>query len=278
MTDTDDESADAQDGPDLKPTPKGQPLVTGLLRGLAVLRCFDLGRERLGSSDIARLTGLPQPTVWRLCKTLEHGGYLVADADGSRFRPGLAILTLGYAALDTLELADLVRPHLQDVATRHRGAVSLSTRDGASMLYVQRCEAPGTVLTMNLRVGSAVPIISSGTGWAYLAGCSAGECARVLNECRKADAALYAKSERAALAAIAEYPEQGYVGNYDQFFPGMSTVAVPLADAVSPLPYVINCTCPSALMASPRQRESAGQAMVKLAEQLRPVVRRLESN
>ena len=28
----------------------GQPLVTGLLRGLAVLRCFDHGRERLGSS------------------------------------------------------------------------------------------------------------------------------------------------------------------------------------------------------------------------------------
>jgi len=83
----------------------GQPLVTGLLRGLAVLRCFDHGRERLGSSEIARMTGLPQPTVWRLCKTLEHGGYLTADPDGSRFRPGLSILTLGYSALEA-ELAN----------------------------------------------------------------------------------------------------------------------------------------------------------------------------
>ena len=64
----------------------GQPLVTALLRGLAVLRCFDHGRERLGSSEIARMTGLPQPTVWRLCKTLEHGGYLTANSPACRAR------------------------------------------------------------------------------------------------------------------------------------------------------------------------------------------------
>jgi len=123
---------------------KGQPLVTGLLRGLSVLRCFDLGREQLGSSDIARMTGLPQPTVWRLCRTLEHGGYLVADTDGARWRPGLAILTLGFAALDTLELAELARPMLEEIARKFKGAVSLSTREGVAMLYVQRCEAPGS--------------------------------------------------------------------------------------------------------------------------------------
>lgn len=255
---------------------KGQPLVTGLLRGLAVLRCFDLGRERLGSSDIARMTGLPQPTVWRLCKTLEHGGYLVADPDGSRFRPGMAILTLGYAALDTLELADLARPLLQEAATKFGGAVSLSTRDGNSMLYLQRCEAPGTVLTVNLRVGSEVPIINTGTGWAYLAGRTAAERAQLLKDIRKADAAQYAKCEKFALAAIAEYPQQGFVTNADVFFRGMTTVAVPLADAGSPLAYVVNCTCPTTALATAAARKAAGQAMVKLADQLRPIARRLE--
>src|ERR1700674_743687 len=94
-----------------------QPTVTALVRGLQVLRCFDYGRKSLGSSEIARLTRLPQPTVWRLCKTLEREGYLVAEG-GARYRPGLAILTLGYAALGTLDFAEMARPELQAIADR----------------------------------------------------------------------------------------------------------------------------------------------------------------
>ena len=255
---------------------KGQPLVTGLLRGLAVLRCFDYGRERLGSSDIARMTGLPQPTVWRLCKTLEHAGYLIADPDGARFRPGLAILTLGYAALDKLELAELAQPLLEEVARSFQGAASLSTRDGVSMLYLKRCEAPRSYLGMNLRVGSEVPIVSSGTGWAYLAGLPLEERNRVLTDCRKADPALYRKVEKAALAAIAEYPRVGYVCNLDVFYPGMSTVSVPLASARLRVPYVLNCTSASPVFATAAARQAAGDALNKAADQLRPVVARLE--
>jgi DNA-binding IclR family transcriptional regulator len=254
---------------------KGQPLVTGLLRGLAVLRCFDLGRERLGSSEIARMTGLPQPTVWRLCKTLEHGGYLVADADGQRFRPGLPILTLGYAALDTLELAELARPLLLEISARFEGAASLSTRDGASMLYLQRCEAPRTVLTLNVRVGSEVPVITTGTGWAYLAGLPADERASVLSVCRKADPERYGTHEAAAKEAVAAYARHGFVENVDVFFPGLTTVAVPLATRELQVPYVLNCTSPSSVLSSGERRREVAAALQRAADQLRPVLGRL---
>ena len=257
--------------------PKGQPLVTGLLRGLEVLRCFDLGHERLGSSDIARMTGLPQPTVWRLCKTLEHGGYLIADRDGSRFRPGLSILTLGYAALDTLELADLARPLLQDVATRFHGGASLSTRERTSMLYLQRYEAPNAVLNVNVRVGSEVPIMNSGTGWAYLAGLDDAARAQALHECKAADAALYRKHEKGALKAIADYRKIGFITNIDVFFPGLSTVAVPLPSAPGGTPYVLNCTSPSAALADPEVRHEAGLALMHAVEQLRRAAARLDT-
>src|SRR3954453_3086862 len=111
------------------PQRRSQPTVTALLRGLEVLRCFDYGHKSLGSSEIARLTKLPQPTVWRLCRTLEQEGYLVSEAEGSRFCPGLAVLTLGYAALGTLDLGELVRPQLEAIADRFLGATGLATRD-----------------------------------------------------------------------------------------------------------------------------------------------------
>ena len=59
-----------------EPRAHSQPLVMGLLRGLAVLRCFDAIRPQLGTTEIAQMTKLPQPTVWRLCYTLQQLGYL----------------------------------------------------------------------------------------------------------------------------------------------------------------------------------------------------------
>ena len=255
----------------------GQPLVTGLLRGLAVLRCFDHGRERLGSSEIARMTGLPQPTVWRLCKTLEHGGYLVADPDGARFRPGLSILTLGYSALDTLELAELARPLLQEISVKFRGAASLSTREGTNMLYLQRCEAPRSFLNVNLRVGSEVAIINSGTGWAYLAGLSPAMRKTSLQECKNADPAMYKKAEKPFLAALEGFMQDGFMTNIDVFFPGLSTVSVPLGKPAQELPYVLNCTSASPVFAERKTRHECGEALVRAAEQLRSVAHRLDA-
>ncbi len=51
--------------------------VTALARGLDVLGCFTPERPVLGASEIARMLGLPQPTVWRLCFTLIELGHLV---------------------------------------------------------------------------------------------------------------------------------------------------------------------------------------------------------
>ena len=48
--------------------------VTALSRGLEVLRCFTAERVELGTTEIARLTSMPQPTVWRLCYTLSKLG------------------------------------------------------------------------------------------------------------------------------------------------------------------------------------------------------------
>jgi DNA-binding IclR family transcriptional regulator len=66
--------------------------VTALARGLEILRCFSALKPELGTTEIAQLTGLPQPTVWRLCHTLIKCGYLVPS-------PPIAASTTGWAYL-----------------------------------------------------------------------------------------------------------------------------------------------------------------------------------
>ena len=125
---------------------------------------------------------------------------------------------------------------------------------------------------MRVRVTTSV-CISSGTGWGYLAGLGSEQRKQVLQECRKADPALFRNAEKHALAALAAYPEAGYVTNVDTFFPGLSTVSLPLA--VAPVPYVLICTSASSVFADPKVLDAAGKALIAVADHLRPVLDRM---
>jgi DNA-binding IclR family transcriptional regulator len=255
--------------------PRGsQPTVAALLRGLEVLRCFDYARKSLGSSEIARLTGLPQPTVWRLCRTLEREGYLVCEADGSRFRPGLAVLTLGYAALGTLDIGELARPQLQSIADRFLGATGVVTRDRLAMLFLLRCEGRNAYLNVTLRAGSTIPIAHSGVGWAYLAGLTAERRDALLADIRRQQPDLWRRAEKPFRKALEDYGKTGYILNADTFFNGLCTVAMPMGGPAEEKLYVIYVSCLTSVLGTDKLRREAGQALREVALRLAPVIER----
>lgn len=250
-----------------------QTKVTALVRGLEVLRCFDYGRKSLGSSEIARLTRLPQPTVWRLCKTLEREGYLVAEG-GARYRPGLAILTLGYAALGTLDFAEMARPELQAIADRFHGATGITTRERLSTLIVMRCEGKDAFLNVNLRPGSNNPMAHSGTGWSYLAGLKPERREALVAEIRKQQPDLWRRAERPFRKAMEEFAKTGYVMNIDTYFNGLSTIAVPVGGPDENRLYVVYGSVLTSALNTDKLRRALGVALLHVAQHLGPAILR----
>jgi DNA-binding IclR family transcriptional regulator len=117
------------EAPDLGGGTRDRQFVTALARGLEILACFHAGRPQMGGTEIASLLNLPQPTVWRLCRTITKLGYLATDKD-DRLRPALPSLRLGFTALSDMTAAELVGPHLQELADEVGGAAGLAVRDG----------------------------------------------------------------------------------------------------------------------------------------------------
>jgi DNA-binding IclR family transcriptional regulator len=245
-----------------------QPVVTSLLRGLDVLRCFTEQRKVLGSSEIARLTKLPQPTVWRLCQTLVQAGYLTVEPPDNRLRLGLPVLTLGFAAISALDLADLVRADLQSIATSFGAAAGLTTREHLSMLCLQRFEAPNATLTVNWRIGSMVPIANSGVGWAYLSGLSDGRRTALLAEIKSEQPDLWRKMEKPFAAAMKDFARTGYVVNADVLYPGLTTVATSMLRPSDQALFVLNCTVLSATVSPDKIRREIGPAMKAATQRL----------
>ena len=142
--------------------------VTALARGLEVLACFRSGNRVLGNQDIAKRCNLSNSTVSRLTSTLVKMGYLMHDAPTGKYRLGMATLSLGMGMLAKLDVRQIARPYLQEIADFSQGVVSLGVRDRLSMLCIETCRSR-SALTLQLDVGTRLPITTSSMGRAYLA-------------------------------------------------------------------------------------------------------------
>jgi IclR family acetate operon transcriptional repressor len=93
----------------------GQPStrdVEATVRAVSILDALADGGE-LGTTELARRTGISASTVSRQLGTLSRLGLAEHVATTGRYRLGVRVLSLANAVLGRLDLRDLARPHLE---------------------------------------------------------------------------------------------------------------------------------------------------------------------
>ncbi len=141
--------------------------VEALAKGLRVLSVFTEQRPTWRITDIAAEVSLPLPTAYRIVMTLTAEGYLDHLPSGE-YRPGVRVLTLGTAALRSLDLVELATPRLQELANSTGETVNLAVLTGDQVLYLVRLRNSDLV-TANIRVGSLLPAVHTSIGKLLLA-------------------------------------------------------------------------------------------------------------
>jgi DNA-binding IclR family transcriptional regulator len=242
--------------------------VTALARGLEVLRCFTPERIELGTTDIARLTGLSQSTVWRLCYTLQKAGYLVAGHDPERLRVGPGVLALGCGSLSQTGVTEVALPLMNALADRFQASLSIAARDGLQMLILGRAAA-ATVLKLNFHVGSALRLERSAVGCAYLGAISDDEREILMEEIQRADPANWKEARAYILDSVRMYREYGYVLNLRRYHPDVNALGVPIVSPNGKRVLAMNCGGASSVMTQEKLEGAVAQAMKELAESAR---------
>ncbi len=157
-----------KEAPSAESGQKDYRINSGLARGLAVLKAFGPDNRPIGNAEIASRVDLPKATVSRLTFTLMELGYLDHDESTGRYSLGPAVLTLGYDVLAQMEIRDIARPYMQDLAEYADASVYLGRPSGNEIIYVEACRTPAS-MAIRLGVGSRIPMISTGMGRAFLA-------------------------------------------------------------------------------------------------------------
>ncbi|MGE8615119.1 MAG: IclR family transcriptional regulator [Achromobacter veterisilvae] len=215
--------------------------ITALARGLDVLRCFRHGVTALGNLDLARLTGLPKPTISRITYTLTELGYLRYHPDTGKYSPGYGVLALGFGLLAGLEVRELAKASMTELARGTGGAVALGAFDGDAMTYVEAIHG-SSALYLRLPVGYRASL-DSAMGRAYLASLPVPACDDALARLGEA-----APAAAAIERARAELRESGCCFAIGEWQSGINAAAVPFSSVTGEGVFVMSCGGPAGLL------------------------------
>ena len=170
---------------------------------------------------------MPMPTVYRAVMTLAAEGYLDQLPDGG-YRPGVRTLTLGTAALRSLDLVAIATPKLQQLAERSGETVNLAVLSGDRVLYLVRLRNSDLV-TANIQVGSTLPAVHTSIGKLLLAYLDEADLAtRITDVSFSASSGPNAKVSLAELRASSARPRSGLATQDEELAYGLRSVAAPI--------------------------------------------------
>lgn len=250
---------------------KDPRFVTALARGLDILRCFTPDRQELGTTEIGKLTGLPQATVWRLCYTLQQVGCLMPGRSSDKLRVAPGVLLLGHAAITFGGLGDFALPLMRPVADAFEASVSLAARDRHAMVIVQRSEAVG-IVNVNLHIGSTLGLTSSSLGGAWLGAVSGEEREAALEAFRTEHPHQWPEAEQHVEQALADYRKHGFVFNLGRSHADINAIGVPVVSLDGRTVMALTCGGLRTRMTKDKLTKQVAPVLKRLAQQIAPAI------
>jgi IclR family pca regulon transcriptional regulator len=220
--------------------------VAALGRGLRILEAFGDEAPTLSLTEISSAVGLDKSTVFRSVYTLEALGYLARDPQTKRYRPGLNVLRLGFAALNSMGLRPTAQPYLEALSAESGETTNMTVRDGAEVVYVARYKT-SQIVSINLQLGSRLPVYCTSMGKAQLIDLSRDEVRSLLGEGPYPALGPNTITDLDGLTReLDRVRQQGYAINDEELAAGLRSVAAALRDSEGHIVAAINISVPSA--------------------------------
>ena len=242
-------------------------LVASVARALNILNSFHAGDGPLGNAQLAQRTQLTRPTVSRLTYTLARCGYLSFDPRFRVYELGPSAKALGNVAMSSMDVRQLAKPLIQELARQANFNVGLGTLEDQMMVYSDAFEGDGLV-GLRLFAGSRIPVVTSGMGRAYLAGLEPSEREALLNELKPQYGSEWPTLQKAVGKAVREVEQFGFCASIGEWQKDINGVAAPIRSSSGGRLYAVNLGGPAYLLREDTLRSELGPRIAQLARQV----------
>src|SRR4051812_21632544 len=131
---------------DAASSPSGRP-VASVARALALIDELGAAPDGLGVNELARRIGVNASTASRLLATLE-AGRMIERAPGGPYRLGLRLVALADGVLARLDVRELARPRLRELAAATGETATLSVPGRGEAVTVDFVAAESSVVSV----------------------------------------------------------------------------------------------------------------------------------
>ena len=258
----------ARAGQDSERGPEDRYYIAALARGLEVLSCFRSASADNGltNQQIAQRCGLPKSTVTRFTYTLTKLGYLTQQT-GGLYQLGTATLGLGSAMLARLDIRQLARPMMQELADFSGTTVSIAMRDRLSMIFVEVCRSKAA-LALALQVGSRLPLATSAIGRSYLARAAGQERNDILARSLELDETAHMAIRQGLERGTADYERYGCATSFGDWQKDVNGIAVGFMPIGGSQLMSMNCGGPSSSVSQEFLLDEVRPRLVAIARRL----------
>lgn len=240
--------------------------VTALARGLELMRCFTPRDNVLGNQELARMTGLPKPTVTRLTNTLMRLGCLKREVHSGKYQLDVGVLGFGYAMLSNLSIRSVAHPLMEELANHAQAAVAMAARDRLQMVYLDVVQGQGNT-TMRRQIGSYLPLAQSSAGRACLAAMPESEREFLLDHIRQREADQWPAIRKGLDRAFRDYTDYGFCLSIGEWHRDVNSVAVPLLHPQFGL-LTFNCGGPSFQLPRDKLADNIGPRLINMVNNI----------
>ena len=250
----------AEEGPEGDTT----QFVGTAARALLVLNAFKVGDRPLGNAELAERTQLTKPTVSRLTYTLARCGFLSFNPRFRVYELGPSAIALGNVALASVDVRQLAKPLMRELALQANFNVGLGTLERELMVYTDACEGEGLV-GIRLFAGSHIPVLTSAMGRAYLAGIDAASRDALLASLRPKYGDEWTVLMKGVKRAMADFEKHGFCVSAGEWQKDIHGVAAPILSPAGGTVYAVNLGGPAYLLPEVQLREELGPRVADLA-------------
>jgi len=191
-------------------------LLGSAMKCLALLDVLAAEPGPAGVSELARLTKTTRGTTYQQLQTLVAAGWAEPVGEG-KYRLTLRALVVGSAVLEQADLGSRVLPTLASIASHTGETSSIAVLDSDAAMIIQRVESD-RALKANIKTGTRMPLETSASGRILIAFSPPEK----VDEIRRQGVAMPAPG------IVDEARRRGFASQHDEYFPEMSSIAVPI--------------------------------------------------
>jgi DNA-binding IclR family transcriptional regulator len=204
--------------------------IAVLDRAVGILNTLSSSDGPLGLADIAKSTGLPKPTVFRILAVLNEHDFVESDPDTNGYSLGFTLVRLADVRRRQSNMHTVAIPVMRQIRNALGETIVLSVRSGDSRVHIDSLEGTHAMRRM-ADLGLHAPLYAGASSKILLAGMTDDELdeylARVERVQIQENTITNADDLRKEVGVIRE---RGYAESRGEFVTGGGAIAVPVKD------------------------------------------------